>query len=365
MNAMMGDTTLLKTGVTLRRRLCLNLFVIFASSFLLLSALSVHAAGFATNFQSELSTWTGQNTGSCAFGQCVSHNGNSDPTPFAETVVKIDGVWYFHTIVGDPASGFAMEAYNRAANVDTGTVPVGDIQSNGTGFSPDGGGNLTSVIGNFGIGRTPSTIGVLHGDLNSANPLGDYRVSGTGGNAPDHTAFRMIMTSPSGDMSMEVVKPFLDKKPKISQTVQDAGMTATFITDERALNYHQSGTAAPVTNTLVLNDPSIPGSGAADFSMDLAQQADITAGRFTYTPGTGYSNAENDPSLGWNSTDSNFDFGTYSYVDSQGFDAINYDWSQVFDYSQNAISCSTYPTAGNAFIRDQSGNFGGSCFNKP
>ncbi len=341
----------------LRRRLGLLLlsFIVFNP----LAATGVLAAGLPLNFQPDISGWTTQDTGSCGYGQCASEKGNSDPTPFAETLVTVGGVTYFHTIVGDPAAGFAIESYNRAAARNL-TFSNSEIGQSGGSFSPDGGGNLTTVIGNFTGSRTPTTTDVLHNDLNSANPLGDYRVSGTGGNAPDHTVLRMVMTSAKGDMSMEVSKPFLDKKPKISQTVQDGAMSSVFVVDERALNYHQSGTAAPMTNTLVINDPSIPGAGAGDFSMAQTQKSVVTAGRFTYTPGAGW----NDPTNGWDSTDSTFGFGTYNYAGGQGFDPLSVDWSKMFNYAQNAQACSA-PVSSNGFVRDQSGNFGGSCFNKP
>jgi hypothetical protein len=341
------------------RHLGLCLLLLVCGMFSLLDMTSASAAGFATNFVlgTTGNAWDQNNQGSCPYNGCPSNIGNTDPTPFAEEVINISGALYYHTIVGDPATGFAQESYTRAGPAfiqgSTGNEHIG---GSGGGFSVDGGGNLFSVIGNI----NPTALTSVHDLLNSANPLGDFRVSGTGGNAPDHSVFRMVMTSPTGDMSMEVDKPFLDKKPKISQTVQDGGMTSTFVTDERGLNYQQNGTAAPVVNTLVLTDPSIPGAGAADFSMALAQQSTVTAGRFIYTPGSGW----NDPSLGWDSTNSTFGFGTYSYIDGQGFDPLNFDWSSVFDYAQNANACSV-PAAADGFVREQSGNFGGSCFNKP
>ena len=39
------------------------------------------AAGFATNFQSEIGGWDTNMTGSCGYGGCNSNSGNWDPTP--------------------------------------------------------------------------------------------------------------------------------------------------------------------------------------------------------------------------------------------------------------------------------------------
>lgn len=318
------------------------------------------AAGFATNFQPDgVTVWSGDNTGFCYYGQCASQLGNADPTPMGLTLVTIGGVQYFHTIVGDPATGFAIESYTRAS---PGSNPFSgaSISSSGGHFSQDGGGNQRAVIGDAG---TPNTL--LQDSLNMSNALGDYRVSGTGSMDPSFTVFRMVMTDPAGGMSMEVYKPFLDKKPRISQTVQDGSMTSVFVADERALSYSDSSTAAPVVNNLVINDPNLPSSGAADFEMALAQAPDVTAGRFTYTRGTGWTNSLNDPTLGWDAPGSTFGQGTYYYVDGQGFDPLNFNWASVFNYSDNAVACSAVPAGKNAVVREQHGIYGGSCFNKP
>lgn len=310
------------------------------------------AAGFSTNFQPDASVWTGQNTGYCTYGTCTSHVGNLDPTPMGLTVVEINGVKYFHTIVGDPATGFAMESYTRASGLDT----LNNIPNSGGAFSQDGGGNERSLIGT----TTATDLDFLHNSLNMSNPLGDYRVSGTGSMDPSYTVFRMVLTDPSGGMSMEVYKPFLDKKPRISQTVQDGTMSSVFVTDERALSYSDSSTPAPVINNLVINDPNLPLTGAADFEMALAQIPDITAGRFTYTPGTGWNN----PTLGWDTAGSTFGQGTYSYVGGQGFDPLTFNWATVFNYADNAVACSALHGAATV-TRDEVGIYGGSCFNKP
>lgn len=327
----------------------------------------VLAAGFTTNFQPDLGSWTTQNTGYCTYGACVSHVGNTDPTPMGLTVVNIGGVNYFHTIVGDPATGFAMEAYTRAAGLNSSNT----IPGTGGAFSPDGGGNERSVIDPTGT-AVPTDNTFLENSLNMSNPLAtDYRVSGTGSVNPSYTVFRMVLTDAAGGMSMEVYKPFLDKKPRISQTIQDGSMSSVFVADERALSYGDSSTPAPVINNLVINDPALPTAGAGDFEMALAQIPDVTAGRFTFTPGTGW----NDPAAGWNTAGSTFGQGSYAYVDGQGFDPLNFDWSTVFNYADNAIACSSPATTGNNVSRETVGIYngtdaignpiGGSCYNKP
>jgi len=213
-----------------------------------------------------------------------------------------------------------------------------------------------------------------------SNPLGYYRVSGSGNNNPNFTVFRMVLNDPAAGMSMDVSKPYLDKKPLISQTVQDGSMKSVFVADERSLGYSDSSTAAPVTNNLVLNDPALPTAGAADFEMALAQAPDVSAGRFIFTPGTGWNT-----SLGWNTAGSTFGSGTYTYVGAQGFDPLNFNWASVFNYADNQIGCEAPATGTNNVSRGTVGIYNGtaadntvaydplnpnltvrgSCYNKP
>jgi hypothetical protein len=333
----------------------------------------IYAAGFSTNFQPDATIWNGANTGYCTYGACTSHIGNTDPTPMGMTIVNIGGVYYFHAIVGDPATGFAVESYTRAAGLDV----ANSIPNTGGPFTPDGGGNERIVIGDTAANNTS----FLQNSLNMSNSLGNYQVSGTGGTNPNFTVFRMVLNDPAGGMSIDVSKPFLDKKPLISQTVQDGSMKSVFVADERGLGYSDSSTPAPVTNTLVLNDPALPTTGAADFEMALAQSPDVTAGRFIFTPGTGW----NDPTLGWNTPGSTFGQGTYTYVGGQGFDPLNFNWASVFNYADNVTGCEAPSTSGGNVSRGTVGIYNGtaadntvaydplnpnntvrgSCYNKP
>ena len=349
----------------------------------LYSSLAI-AVGFTTNFKPDVLGWGFDTTGSCnpnasTPSVCRSTTiGNGDLTPFAEAVVVINNVPYFHVVVGDLASGFAMESYTRAAGLDVnGTIPNVGPTGPPAAFSPDGGGNSTSYIGSLGD-ITNSTGTFFTSSLNAFNPLGAYQVSGTGSQNPSQTVFRMVLNDPLGDMSLEVDKPFLSKKPRISQTVQDGAMTSVFVTDETALSYSDSSTAAPIVNNLVINDPLIPVAGAGDFEMALAQSTNITAGRYTFTPGTGW-NASPNPSLGWDQTNSQFGFGTYNYVGNVTFNPLTFDWSSVFNYADNAAGCSqTTGSTSTALTRQDHGVFngtvnvgansyyiGGSCFNNP
>ena len=320
--------------------------------FYALGVASVLAAptDFKTNFDTSAFSSNGSydaGNGGCTFETCAPQStfGNGDPTPFYQQVININGTDYFHVLVGDPATGFAQESYTRFI---PGTVSGARGTQGGTtnaelrgASSPDGAGNETTIIGNPpGPGScTVCNQTYVDTSLNMANPFAQAPVSGTGSQDPSRSVFRMVLTSAAGDMSLEVSKPFLDKKPIISQTVQSGTMSSVFVTDMSKLSYSEANDPAPVVNRLVLQDATIPGNGAANFDMASVQHSDVTAGRYTFTPGSGWTNPLNDPSLGWSTDDSSFGLGTYSYAGGPGFDPFTADWSTYFHYDQNALAC--------------------------
>ena len=301
--------------------LCL-LSAVFLSS-------SAIAAGFTTNFQPTSSTvWIDQQ-GYCPFGsQCIPNQfGNGDPTPFELNLVTVGGVQYFHTLVGDPATGFAIESYTRyraGPNAVAGEIRVGD-------FSPDSGGNEQSVIGGF---SDPITAAYLENNANSANPFVNVHASGSGSQDPTKVVVRMVLTSADGTMSQEFYKPFLDKKPRITETIADGAMAATFVADMTALGYNDMNSPIKLVNNLYMYDPGLD-NVSRNFEMALAQDPYVTAGRYTYVPGTKW-----DTIYGWDSPNSTFGLGTYTYLNAEtGFNPYTFAWKDIFDYYQNALSC--------------------------
>lgn len=334
--------------------------------FLSLSTTPARAVDFSLNFQPNQPPGWPTTTGVCTFASatCTSSIfGNGDPTPFSQTLTNIGGVTYFHTIVGDPASGFAIESYTQWApgpNANSATNPtdlsVGD-------FSPTSGGNARSVIGNSsttnGSTSNPSNS-FMQNNTNLGNPLALSQFSGNGTGDPTKMVFRMVMTSAKGDMSMEVTKPFLDKKPLISQTVQSGTMSSSFVADMTALSYSDKNTPATVTNSLVINDPTLPAGSGANFDMSLAQHPDVTAGRYTYTPGTGWNTTS-----GWDVDNSTFDPGSYSYFEGGGFNPLTFDWTTNFNYNENALACSRPATTGVTRNSSMGGLTGANCPGHP
>ena len=134
-------------------------------------------------------------------------------------------------------------------------------------------------------------------------------------------------------------------------------MSSLFVADMRKQSYSEMNDPAPVVNTLVIQDSTIPGSGAANFDMTKVDRGNVTAGRFTFTPGAGWNNA-----TGWDKAGSAFDYGTYDYYGGTGFDPFTADWTGFFNYDQNALACQRL----NHFARVDEGNGGvGSCPGHP
>lgn len=312
--------------------------VVFFPIASILSTPNAIAAGFTTNFQPTAdTTWVDQK-GYCPFaGPCTAHEfGNGDPSPFELTVVTVGGQKYFHTLVGDPATGFAIESYTpygAGPNAVANSIQTGD-------FSPTSGGNETLTTG-----ATPPlaiTAQYLQSYTNMANPFTNVHASGSGSGDPSKVVVRMVLTSADGTMSQEYYKPFLDRKPKITETIQDGSMSAVFVADMRAIGYNDMNSPIQIQNNLYILDP-LGDTISRNFEMALAQHPDVTAGRYTYTPGTGW-----DTQYGWDSPNSQFDIGTYTYYRGiAGFDNEGYDWTQNFDYYQNSLNCVRPALSGN------------------
>ncbi len=332
------------------------------SVMLLLMHAPVGASTFELNFQQHGTPVAGINA---ALGQIGkgANIGTFDGTRFNLDIVNIGGQDYFHVVVEDANSDFRQESYTSAVVMDatsqtcTGTPCVRS-------FSPDSGGMERSMISNrdirFGVLLETGIIGnwnPYNRVGNARDPFGRkqftrqpdfsvketvlpvserYRISGTGTMNPSRTVLRMQASD--ANVSIEVYKPFLDKKPRITQTLNENNVVSQFVADMTGLTYSDLNLSATFSNTLTVTDPNLPVPGGADFDMSMAQQPNVTAGKFIYTPGNGWS-APTDPtgSKGWDVDDSTFDPGTYTYSEGN-FDVLNIDWTSFFDPSQNPNS---------------------------
>jgi len=303
------------------------------------------AAGVEFNFQPVGAPFTG------GINPAGSGAAGNDGTRFYQDTIDIDGVKYFHVVVGDPATGFAIESYVTAATIATGQ------NADHRASSPDSGGNERALIGSqaelsldqgaiiqipgrqFGNAKDP--LGVT---VNPASGFKHFDLSGNGTANPNRAMLRMVVGD--AQMSQEVFKPLLGRKPLISQVTVDSDsqgeMVGQFIADLRGLTYSDMKTAAPLFNRLSILSPDFAVSGIADFDMSHSQRSNVTAGRYTFTPGAGWS-APTDPDgqFNWDVDGSTFDEGSYTYSDGAGFNLEGINWGKFFDYDQNAVACST------------------------
>ena len=323
---------------------------------LLLAATNLCAAGFTLNFTSngtQIIPGANASLGSVGGGTGIGNSGK-DGTGMINEKVNIGGKDYFHVVIQDANSAFKEEYYTAAVTANTdnkGGAPRA--------YSPLGGGNERSFIGNksvvktinagpwlwpktrFGNAKSPfgSRLFADHNDTTgTAVPIANrYRLSGNGTMDPTRTVLLMQMSDST--VSVEVYKPFLNRKPKISQTLTEGGLTSQFVADLRSLTYADLKRVVPIVNTLSLNDPNLPTPGVADFDISFSQKPHVSAGQFTFSgAGQGWVDATTGaPVAGWDNNNSKFNPGTYQYAEGN-FDVLKVNWAAFFDPTQNPNS---------------------------
>lgn len=261
--------------------------------------------------------------GSCDLDtQCDGNDG----TPFSQEVVTVGGTEYWRNIVGDLASGFVFEYYTRRGQAtQVSALPYGlDGGGQERAFHGDVCQNVSQFSSNNKCGNGMDPLGVT-------NPI---TFTGNGTNTPSKMVMHMILSM--NGITMEILKPLTSTKPLITQSISSGALTSTFIADMRGVSYSDKNTPIVIVNSQHIDDPDFFVAGAGDFDMSMVEKSYVTAGRFTFTPGTGWNNTEE----GWDAVGSAFDKGVYDYIDGGGFDVYSADWAAYFDYAQNATVCS-------------------------
>lgn len=240
-------------------------------------------------------------------------------TPFVYEKVMEGGVPYYHMIVGDPDSGFAQEVYIRAG-----------INAFGFFNTCSGPGSCDEGTATFNVGPDFSASAGRGSDndptvSNAFRPLDpDFTISGNMSANPNRVQMRQLLVD--GDLTLDFVKDRYIEKPSISNTIEDAEFRSVFSMDSTGNLYSDSSTPSVVTNTVehlganLPPDVRPPGGGPSSASFDMATDADnsvVTAGRYTWTPGSGP-----DGSL-----------GTYNYVGGGGPNPGT-NWGSFFDHGQ-------------------------------
>ena len=153
----------------------------------------------------------------------ASRLGYKDYTSYLAELVTIDGIEYFHQIVGTEASGFVQEYY----------VPRSEVVHFCA--SAEAPGRLTCGASDYDEDAL----------INSAN----------GSARPNAVVIKQLLKSPDDSFLSVYLKDRLAFKPFIQQIMNDDTISTTFETDMREIAYSESETAAGVINTVTFNDP--------------------------------------------------------------------------------------------------------------
>lgn len=265
----------------------------------------------------------------CSNGELAS----TDPTEFYYE--RVDGYW--HIIIGNPDEGFAQEMY----------TPVTSLFSSSSGgheailFRYNG--NLEQWSGN---GWDP-----LEFNQKTYGPE-EVSFSGNGTGDPRKVMIRQVLgfgtlattgaaveewSCYSGTFCQEFLKAKEGFKPIISQTYSNAEIISNFQLDMSSVSYSDKDTPASMINTLTVLDPDFPqnasfvnapNSNHFDMSTD-SQDSVVTAGQYTYAPGTGWHN-DNDGDMFYA-----YGEGTYTYGDEANDFHMGILWSNFYDIGQN------------------------------
>ena len=324
----------------------------------IMSLAVVNAEEFQFDFQPNGTLVIGGNFTTELGSTGIARIGGNDGSRFIQDTAWIDGVRYWHVVVGDPATGFSMESYVTAHRVALGRgTSTGTSQRGG---SPDSGGNERAYLTSLPLALNENNVRNLSGRLigHAKDPLGvtvspasgfkPYDLSGNGTMNPARMTMRMSLTD--SDISLDVFKPILGRKPLISQTTQafnstthEGEMVSRFVVDMRSVSYSTSNKILPITNRLTLLGSDIFTVGAGDFDMSMAQHSNVSAGQYIFTPGAGWSAPTDiNGDLGWDVAGSTFEEGTYTYADGHGgFNVYGVKWESFFDQDKNALACAT------------------------
>jgi len=310
------------------------------------------------------------NTGTGAGGLCptagAAEEFDPDTTPFTQQSVRIDGVDYWHQIIGDPEDGFVMEVYITQGGLALLSDASGGRPSN---FPLPGALFRKDLDVQSGNGWDPLGL----------NPANDFKTTGNGTGTPTKMVMRQVLggewdavssTWSCGEAAfcMDFTKEHLATKPRIMQRVNDASQefSAFFDLDMSNISYADDTTAGTLINTLTFPLPDTPVGASVpltnstgntgnfnnggNFDMASTQKSTVTGGQYTFTEGAGWTNT----GLGDGYQTWNFEEGSYRYADGD-FDHLGQTWGSYFDAAQNP-----FPGPGNEGKCD-SGAITGSC----
>lgn len=226
----------------------------------------------------------GHNPGGCNGPHSNSQYSPPDMTPFLqEANVVIDGITYFHILLGTPDSGFSQEVFIRRgfhrhlkkAEYYSASLGRGDCW--------------------YQVG---ASSGFNSSRCNMSNQLSDDHVfTGNGSGDPTKVLIRQTLggawdsesqqwhCQPNDEFCSEFLKDSFTQKPKIQQTNRDfnQGLEAYFAFDMSNSDYSTLDIVGEMTNTVLL--ASVGASASFDYAED-AHISHVNGGKYTFTPTT-------------------------------------------------------------------------------
>lgn len=233
-----------------------------------------------------------------ANGPCIRGINTVDPdrSSFYQELIQEPDGQYYHVIVGDPNSDFALEYYIKTFGSSNGWFSSAPYNASG------------GSMFNGGIDSQP-TSPLARDPLSRSDPNDPFGTSGNASGNPKRVIFRQTVVDP--ELQQEAIKASFLNKPKITQAVVDSDLTSTFELDMSNSTYDDmSTTGIVVTNRTMVLDSS---TGAPVFDFDAvsdSQTTHVTGGEYVYNPGTFFDES----------------FGSYTYSEG-GFDIYEVDWS--------------------------------------
>lgn len=207
-----------------------------------------------------------------------------DPTPFRMELINevATGRYYYHVLIGDKdqpdaPTSFSQEYYVAVAG---GAEWFAGYPQNVSAGNFNGGYDATP----FSTTWSKPFVNPLADTDISANNIG----AGSGSGRPDRVVFNQVIRGPG--FSETITKANVDNKPKITQTINEAGISSNFVLDMSTLNYYGAAslvTGAPLTNTLQVTDMQT-GEILVNFdNITSSQRPNINAGKYIYNSGSG------------------------------------------------------------------------------
>lgn len=309
-------------------------------------------------------------------------------TKWRNEVVVEGGVEYWHQVVGDNTSAFRQEAYVRMGtrwSYIASSEPGNEFSSASTSFS-DSGGFPSGLLGKqqatgsttaAGMAQCETYMGLGCDPLGRHSHQGDNTWTGNGTGNPTRTVFRMVLEDTANGFSQEVLKDQLDRKQKITQTINNGGMLNQWQADMRNSTFSDMSSPLTVVSTLdsgpgtfvnkltftptedvyfgnnnnfdmaTMTSQGAPSQGAGGVESGKYR---VTAGRYTFTAGGGWKAPGSTPTY-WstyysgspNYTSGDFynngnypiyERGTYSFFDG-GFNQHALDYGRFLETAQN------------------------------